>query len=65
MTGSAQRTMRDVITTCLWPEFSWQAPYEMESRDGADLSRGWLLEVEWLGLHLHIAGGIFRPGRGA
>lgn len=55
------RTRRDIIRTCWYPEVRFQKPYEVESSDGVDQTRGWLLEIEWLGFLLQIAGGMFHP----
>lgn len=61
MTTGKKRTWWDVTKTCWYPEFGWQTPYELESSDGLDTTRGWLLSIEWLGFSLQISGGRFRP----
>lgn len=60
------RTTLDVVKTCLLPEVRFQRDrYEIQSIDGLDFADGWYLEIEWLSLTLHIAGGRYRPGPGA
>lgn len=61
MTSGNKRTWWHVTKTCWYPEVRWQTPYEIESADGLDQTRGWLVTVEWLGFMFQVAGGRFRP----
>lgn len=66
MSAAATRSQWSVVRTCLLPQIVFQrSGYHVESVDGVDQADCWFVEIEWLSLTLHIAGGKFRPGGAA